>query len=74
MSVGERLMEPSAGWSLSSGGRRGGQPGAVGDIIGLVNTRHGLINPQLGSIVVTMREVISVHIGQAGCQMGNACW
>jgi len=21
-----------------------------------------------------MREVISVHIGQAGCQMGNACW
>ncbi len=21
-----------------------------------------------------MREVISIHIGQAGCQMGNACW
>merc|ERR1719319_2182828 len=21
-----------------------------------------------------MRECISVHIGQAGCQMGNACW
>ena len=21
-----------------------------------------------------MREVISVHIGQAGVQMGNACW
>ena len=21
-----------------------------------------------------MREVISVHVGQAGCQMGNACW
>ena len=21
-----------------------------------------------------MREVISVHIGQAGIQMGNACW
>ena len=23
---------------------------------------------------VTMREVLSIHIGQAGCQMGNACW
>merc|ERR1711981_1331763 len=22
----------------------------------------------------TMREVISIHIGQAGVQMGNACW
>merc|ERR1711970_290332 len=22
----------------------------------------------------TMRECISVHIGQAGCQIGNACW
>ncbi|KAF0304764.1 Tubulin alpha-3 chain [Amphibalanus amphitrite] len=21
-----------------------------------------------------MRECISIHIGQAGCQMGNACW
>ena len=21
-----------------------------------------------------MREVISVHVGQAGCQVGNACW
>ena len=21
-----------------------------------------------------MREVISIHIGQAGCQVGNACW
>jgi hypothetical protein len=21
-----------------------------------------------------MREVISIHVGQAGCQMGNACW
>ena len=21
-----------------------------------------------------MREVISVHVGQAGLQMGNACW
>jgi len=21
-----------------------------------------------------MRECISVHIGQAGCQIGNACW
>merc|ERR1711970_794471 len=23
---------------------------------------------------ITMRECISVHVGQAGCQMGNACW
>merc|ERR1711992_502252 len=22
----------------------------------------------------TMREVISIHVGQAGVQMGNACW
>ena len=21
-----------------------------------------------------MREVISIHVGQAGVQMGNACW
>ena len=21
-----------------------------------------------------MRECISVHVGQAGCQIGNACW
>ena len=21
-----------------------------------------------------MREVISIHVGQAGLQMGNACW
>ena len=21
-----------------------------------------------------MRECISIHIGQAGCQIGNACW
>ena len=21
-----------------------------------------------------MREVIAVHLGQAGCQIGNACW
>ena len=21
-----------------------------------------------------MREIISIHIGQAGVQMGNACW
>ncbi|XP_023323882.1 tubulin alpha chain [Eurytemora carolleeae] len=26
------------------------------------------------SNVIKMRECISVHVGQAGCQMGNACW
>ena len=25
-------------------------------------------------VVIIMREVISIHIGQAGVQMGNACW
>merc|ERR1712079_733692 len=24
--------------------------------------------------LLTMRECISVHVGQAGCQIGNACW
>jgi tubulin alpha len=24
--------------------------------------------------VVKVREVISIHIGQAGIQTGNACW
>merc|ERR1712158_206747 len=23
---------------------------------------------------ITMRECISIHVGQAGCQIGNACW
>merc|ERR1712088_6147 len=23
---------------------------------------------------IKMRECISVHVGQAGCQIGNACW
>jgi hypothetical protein len=23
---------------------------------------------------VLQRECISIHVGQAGCQMGNACW
>ncbi|GMT37546.1 hypothetical protein PFISCL1PPCAC_28843, partial [Pristionchus fissidentatus] len=21
-----------------------------------------------------MREIVSLHVGQAGCQIGNACW
>ena len=25
-------------------------------------------------IFITQREVLSIHIGQAGVQMGNACW
>jgi tubulin alpha len=28
----------------------------------------------LPTLNFTMREVISVHVGQAGCQIGNACW
>jgi tubulin alpha len=27
-----------------------------------------------GARIMKMREVISIHIGQAGVQMGNACW
>lgn len=23
---------------------------------------------------IFQREVLSVHVGQAGCQIGNACW
>ena len=26
------------------------------------------------SIFIFQREVINVHVGQAGVQMGNACW
>merc|ERR1711970_711960 len=26
------------------------------------------------TLLSTMRECISVHVGQAGVQMGNACW
>ena len=25
-------------------------------------------------LFIAQREVISVHVGQAGCQIGNACW
>jgi hypothetical protein len=25
-------------------------------------------------LILQMREVISLHIGQAGIQVGNACW
>ncbi|RMX38555.1 hypothetical protein pdam_00010236, partial [Pocillopora damicornis] len=28
----------------------------------------------LNSIPSEMRECISIHVGQAGCQIGNACW
>jgi hypothetical protein len=26
------------------------------------------------SSTLKMRECLSIHVGQAGCQMGNACW
>jgi tubulin alpha len=28
----------------------------------------------LNFIIIKKREIISVHIGQAGSQIGNACW
>merc|ERR1712038_1401859 len=34
--------------------------------IGWISTRQNQISK--------MRECISVHIGQAGCQIGNSCW
>ena len=33
-----------------------------------LNSRHRY------KVTVNMREVISIHIGQAGVQMGSACW
>ncbi|KAG8129326.1 hypothetical protein E2320_016025 [Naja naja] len=30
--------------------------------------------PKLGDKAATMRECISIHVGQAGVQIGNACW
>ena len=35
--------------------------------------RHIVVCLLLLSCVI-MREVVSIHIGQAGVQMGNACW
>merc|ERR1712241_788997 len=32
------------------------------------------IQPVATLSIITMRECISVHIGQAGVQIGNACW
>merc|ERR1712029_1192241 len=32
------------------------------------------IQPVATLSLITMRECISVHIGQAGVQMGNSCW
>ena len=32
------------------------------------------ISEEKSIIFFSQRECISVHVGQAGCQMGNACW
>ena len=29
---------------------------------------------QLHFLLIIMREVLSIHVGQAGIQVGNACW
>jgi tubulin alpha len=36
----------------------------------------GFVNSLFNSIknVYIMREVILIHVGPAGCQIGNACW
>jgi hypothetical protein len=35
-----------------------------------------LLSPKnsFSSSTTVMRECISIHVGQAGCQIGNACW
>lgn len=33
-----------------------------------------MLDSQLCNLVTLQRECISVHIGQAGVQIGNACW
>merc|ERR1712087_59235 len=48
-----------------------------------MGTRHSLhcqVKPYLqstlqkGTYITSMRECISIHVGQAGCQIGSACW
>ena len=43
--------------------------------------KHSLVNIPADTIVCLsvkpsppQRECISIHVGQAGCQIGNACW
>ena len=38
------------------------------------NYKHGADSLTYSSHFALQRECISIHVGQAGCQMGNACW
>merc|ERR1712057_105547 len=40
----------------------------------VATTLAPLANLVQPSSTLNMRECISIHIGQAGCQIGNACW
>ena len=35
---------------------------------------YGQTHPNLSTSLSLQRECISMHVGQAGTQMGNACW
>jgi len=47
-------------------------------IVLAINNNHPFLNIKKSlkklKISLFQRECISVHIGQAGCQIGNACW
>jgi hypothetical protein len=40
----------------------------------LATSKFFLTKNQTNPLTAIMREVISIHIGQAGTQVGNACW
>ena len=40
----------------------------------LLNRQPSTLNCSFLNYMLQMRECISIHIGQAGVQMGNACW
>ena len=39
-----------------------------------IKTFTKLYFDQTNSLIFKQREVISIHVGQAGVQIGNACW
>uniref|UniRef100_A0A8C7KBI2 Tubulin, alpha 8 like 4 n=1 Tax=Oncorhynchus kisutch TaxID=8019 RepID=A0A8C7KBI2_ONCKI len=42
--------------------------------LGVHNCTAGFIGERLPPLIEDRRECISMHVGQAGAQMGNACW
>nr|CAD7574827.1 unnamed protein product [Timema californicum] len=65
-------------WTVSDS-RRSGQIKVVRSaIISFIRPSSALLPPQATSnkqqATSNMRECISIHVGQAGVQIGNACW